>query len=100
VTTPHEHHGRVRRLCSACWVEIEITRPQRPIGKDSARAARHAYATEIRRQILWEATCPDCRGWWNSVINIAQHGPEGLSDKDAPGNVHTLHPRHTPRPAG
>jgi hypothetical protein len=78
MTVPYNYEGRARRRCPTCEVEIDVVRPSRPIGKDSTRSARKAYATELRRQIVWEATCPDCRSWWNTVIDIAEYGPEQI----------------------
>jgi hypothetical protein len=77
-----DYDGRARRRCPRCGLEIDVARPQRPIGKDSTPAARKAYAGELRRQILWEATCPDCRGWWNAVIRLAASGPESVACED------------------
>jgi hypothetical protein len=74
MTVPYNYEGRARQRCPTCEVEIDVVRPSRPIGKDSTRSARKAYATEPRRQIVWEATCPDCR----SVIDIAEYGPEQI----------------------
>ena len=65
--------GRIRRLCNECGVEVE--RPTRVLGKESSRAWRSAYRKEIQRQILWEATCPCCRRWWNEVLRRIQDGP-------------------------
>jgi hypothetical protein len=76
MTLPPDYGGRARRRCPSCDVEIEVTRPQRPIGKDSTRSARKSYTTELRRQILWEATCPNCRDWWNVVISRSGRGFE------------------------
>ena len=93
MTLPPDYEGRARRRCPSCEVEIEVTRPQRPIGKDSPRSARKAYATELRRQILWEATCPACRAFWNGVIDIAEHGPSRSWARHPPTTSHT--PRAT-----
>lgn len=71
--------GKCGRVCPECNTEIEIERPTRPIGRDSTRTQRHAYSLELRRQILWEATCEGsdgCRAFWNSVVLRAERGPE------------------------
>jgi hypothetical protein len=93
MTVPYDYEGRARRRCPTCDVEIDVIRPQRPIGKDSTRPARHAYATELRRQVLWEATCPDCRAWWNAVINRADRGFEPTSDTHSPAISQATQPR-------
>ena len=79
MTTVAAYEGRARRRCEFCGLEIEVVKPGRLIGRDSAKATRHAYATEIRRQVIWEATCPQCRAWWNGVISIAVHGVEAVA---------------------
>jgi hypothetical protein len=84
MTLPCDYEGRGRRRCPSCAVEIEVVRPQRPIGRDSTRSARKAYATELRRQIVWEMTCPDCRAWWNAVISLADRGFEPNPSTDPP----------------
>jgi hypothetical protein len=93
MTVPYDYEGRARRRCPTCEVEIDIARPSRAIGTDSTRSARKAYATELRRQILWEACCPDCRAWWNALIRRASCGPETVSCEDCDATVHALHPR-------
>ena len=88
-----DYEGRARRRCPNCDVEIEVTRPQRPIGKDSTKSERHAYATELRRQILWEATCPQCRAWWNAVVHRADRGFEPVAGTRLPPNSQALQAR-------
>ena len=68
--------GRVRRSCPECGLEIDICRPQRANSSESSRSARSAYARDLRRQVLCEATCAECRAFWNDVIHRAEHGVE------------------------
>jgi hypothetical protein len=65
------HEGRCRRICPVCGTEIDVARPPRPMGLDATKSQRQQYASEIRRQILWQATCegPDgCRSYWNRLL--------------------------------
>lgn len=55
-------------------MEIEVVRPPIAVGRDATGSARHRYATAIRGQICFEATCPACRAFWNEVIHRAGHG--------------------------
>ena len=60
--------GRLRRRCPECGVEVEIERPARVLSRTSERAWRRAFRREVQNQILFEALCPDCREWWNSLL--------------------------------
>jgi hypothetical protein len=79
MTETNASTGCVRRRCEQCGVEVEVQRPTRILGKDSSRSQRDAYRKEIQRQILWEALCPACRGWWNARLRQVQTQPTGSS---------------------
>jgi hypothetical protein len=62
------YQGRVRRLCPECGVEIEVEKPTRVLSRTSNRAWRKKARQELARQLLWEAMCETCRGYWNGVL--------------------------------
>ena len=72
------YHGRARRRCPECGVEIEIERPTRVLGRDSSPSWRKAFRTEIARQVSWEMCCESCRDWWTRVL-VAVERPEKRS---------------------
>lgn len=67
MTEVYEYGGICRRVCPVCGTEIEVERPSRAISQHSTRAQRHAYSSELRRQILWEATC-DGSPWVSDLL--------------------------------
>ena len=66
------YEGRARRRCPECDLEIEVIRPTRAISKTSNRAWRKKSRQELARQLLWEAMCDDCRGFWNGVVRAVE----------------------------
>ena len=94
------YQGRLRRHCQKCGVEVEVEKPTRVMSRTSNRKWRQVYRTEIARQILWEALCEDCRGFWNDVLR----GVEKCSPpSDSADNVTSEHPdqgRAGPRRGG
>jgi hypothetical protein len=70
------YQGRARRRCSKCGLEIEIEKPTRVVAKTSTRAWRRKARKEVARQLLWEAMCEECRGFWNGVVRRIESGPE------------------------
>jgi len=65
--------GRLRRTCLACGVEIDVARPPMPFSKNATRHAREDYAASVRRQVLWEFMCDECRAWWNQRLRALEH---------------------------
>ena len=61
------YEGRARRRCH-CGLEVEVIKPTRVMAKTSARAWRKKARQELQRQLLWDAMCDDCRGFWNGVL--------------------------------
>lgn len=70
--------GLIRRRCADCGVEVEVNRPDRPMGPHTTRNQRALFAREIRSQVLWEAiqACRSCCDFWNEVAERALAGSD------------------------
>ena len=66
--------GRCAYVCPECEVEISVERSPRPLAGNTPDNKRRHFAAEIRRQVLWEATCPHCKAWWNDLIDRCEKG--------------------------
>jgi hypothetical protein len=69
-----ELEGTCGRTCPECRVTINVTRPPRRLSSTSSRTARRHLGAELKRQVLWDALCPDCREWWNITIERCESG--------------------------
>jgi hypothetical protein len=67
--------GRASRTCEKCGLTIEVEHPTRVLSKTSNRAWRKKARQELARQILWEATCEECRRYWNRVLRQIETVP-------------------------
>jgi hypothetical protein len=61
--------GSITRFCTECGTAVTVQRPHRSIGgQHNTRKQRELFAKEIRHQILWEALCSVCVGWWWDLL--------------------------------
>ena len=68
------YHGRARRRCRHCGVEIEIEKPTPVLSRASNPAWRKKARQEVARQICWEMLCRSCESWWNDTLRAIESG--------------------------
>jgi hypothetical protein len=65
--------GTIERTCQTCGVTVTVRKPDHPTGRGVPRKELWKVVAALRRQILWEALCDDCRRWWNTTLSEIQH---------------------------
>lgn len=78
------YQGHARRKCPECGLEIVVQKPNRVLGADSTISWRRTVRKELARQILWEATCEQCRTFWNMTLRKIEERPEAKKGNGAP----------------